>query len=151
MENNSLIANNLNAALYKTFEPSNFVKNLNWEFFSKVVNDAHVSNISFQIRLDEFYDLSSLPSLESVFDIYTHLEIIQDKKMAVVNSQDYQKAVELREEEISIIQKIREFDFKETDKSYFFFTPNQSTIIQIKQFKNKSLNQNFLKQLGFNI
>jgi hypothetical protein len=151
MENNSFIANNLNSALYKTFDPLNFVNNLNWEFFSKVVNDARVSNISFQIRLDEFYDLSSLPNLESVFEIYANLELIQSKKMAVVKTQEFQKAVELREEEISIIQKIREFDFKETDKSYVFFTPNQSSIIQIKQFKNKSLNQNFLKQLGFNI
>lgn len=80
MDNNSIIASNLNTAFYKTFDPLNFVNNLNWEFFSKVVNDARVSNISFQIRLDDFYDLSSLPTLESVFEIYTHLEIIQLKK-----------------------------------------------------------------------
>lgn len=71
--------------------------------------------------------------------------------MAVIKSQEYQKAVEFREEEVNIIKKIREFDFKQTDESYVFFIPNQASIIQIKQFKNNLLNQNFLKQLGFNI
>jgi hypothetical protein len=151
MERTELIANNLNLAFIELIYSPHFINNKNWDGFSEVVSNAIENGILFQLQSNDFYDLTSANPLEEAINIFSQLEEIQNKKPIIVKNQDYGSASLIKDEERLLIEKLRNLNFSSTSCLILFFEPVKKSIIQIKQFQNKSLNQMFLKHLNFNI
>jgi hypothetical protein len=76
---------------------------------------------------------------------------IQIKKDIIVQSQNYDLAAKLKDEENVLIEKLRLLNFNDTTTEILFFTPIKKSVIEVKQFQNKLFNKMFLKYLNFNI
>ena len=151
MKRTELIANNLNVVFRELIYSPHFIYNKNWVDFSDVVSDAFENGILFQLQSNDFYDLTIANPLEEAINIFSQLEEIQYKKPIIVKNQDYCAAALIKDEERLLIEELRNLNFSSTSCLILFFEPVKNSIIQIKQFKNKSLNQMFLKHLNFNI
>ena len=151
MERTELIANNLNLAFTQLIYSPHFIYSKNWDGFSEVVSNAIENGILFQLQSNDFYDLTTANPLEEAINIFSQLEEIQYKKPVIVKNQDYDSAALIKDEERLLIEKLRNLNFSSTSCLILFFMSSKKSVIQIKQFQNKSLNQMFLKHLNFNI
>ena len=89
--------------------------------------------------------------MEDSIGIYSQLDEIQIKKDIIVQSQNYELATKLKDEENVLIEKLRLLNFNDTTSEILFFTPIKKSVIEVKQFQNKLFNKMFLKYLNFNI
>jgi hypothetical protein len=151
MKNTEIIANNLNKAFEELLFTPSFIYTKNWNFFSNVVSESKMNGISFQINSSNFYDLTTANPLEDSIGIYSQLDEIQIKKDIIVQSQNYDLAAKLKDEENVLIEKLRLLNFNDTTTEILFFTPIKKSVIEVKQFQNKLFNKMFLKYLNFNI
>ena len=151
MKNTEIIANNLNKAFGELLSYPSFIYTKNWEFFSNVVSESKITGISFQINSSNFYDLTTANPLEDAISIYSQLDEIQIKKDIIVQSQNYDLAAKLKDEENVLIEKLRLLNFNDTTTEILFFTPIKKSLIEVKQFQNKLFNKMFLKYLNYNI
>jgi len=151
MKNTEIIANNLNKAFDELLSTPSFIYTKNWKFFSNVVSESKMNGISFQINSSNFYDLTTAKPLEDSIGIYSQLDEIQIKKDIIVQSQNYDLAAKLKDEENVLIEKLRLLNFNDTTTEILFFTPIKKSVIEVKQFQNKLFNKMFLKYLNFNI
>jgi len=151
MKNTEIIANNLNKAFEELLFTPSFIYTKNWNFFSNVVSESKMNGISFQINSSNFYDLTTANPLEDSIGIYSQLDEIQIKKDIIVQSQNYDLAAKLKDEENVLIEKLRLLNFNDTTTEILFFTPIKKSLIEVKQFQNKLFNKMFLKYLNFNI
>ena len=151
MKNTEIIANNLNKAFGELLSNPSFIYTKNWDFFSNVVSESKITGISFQINSSNFYDLTTANPLEDSIGIYSQLDEIQIKKDIIVQSQNYDLAAKLKDEENVLIEKLRLLNFNDTTTEILFFTPIKKSVIEVKQFQNKLFNKMFLKYLNFNI
>ena len=151
MKNTEIIANNLNKAFGELLSTPSFIYTKNWDFFSNVVSESKITGISFQLNSSNFYDLTTANPLEDAISIYSQLDEIQIKKDIIVQSQNYELAAKLKDEENVLIEKLRLLNFNDTTSEILFFTPIKKSVIEVKQFQNKLFNEMFLKYLNFNI
>ena len=151
MKNTEIIANNLNKAFSELLSTPSFIYTKNWDFFSNVVSESKITGISFQLNSSNFYDLTTANPLEDAISIYSQLDEIQIKKDIIVQSQNYELAAKLKDEENVLIEKLRLLNFNDTTSEILFFTPIKKSVIEVKQFQNKLFNKMFLKYLNFNI